>query len=152
MLIKLSKKRSLREYWLFIEAWLLLATSRILILWIPFRKLLPLLGRPVSQEEAEMATSDYNMVSYELLEIIRISILRACRRSPWRTKCFEQALSARMMLKRRGKISVIYFGLNKNLPGQHEKMTAHAWLKCSGIIVTGGKNNEIFTVVSRFLV
>lgn len=152
MLIKLSKKRSLREYWLFIEAWLLLATSRILILWIPFRKLLPLLGRPVSQEEAEMASSDYHIVSNELLEIIRISILRACHRSPWRTKCFEQALSARMMLRRRGKISVIYFGLNKSLLNQREKMAAHAWLKCSGVIVTGGKNNEMFTVVGRFLV
>ena len=87
-----------------------------------------------------------------LEQTIRISILRACHRSPWRTKCFEQALSARMMLRRRGKKSVIYFGLNKSLPDQREKMTAHAWLKCSGVIVTGGKNNEMFTVVGRFFV
>ncbi|MCK9624978.1 MAG: lasso peptide biosynthesis B2 protein [Bacteroidales bacterium] len=56
------------------------------------------------------------------------------------------------MLKRRGKISVIYFGLNKSLPNQRKKMAAHAWLKCSGVIVTGGKNNEMFTVIGRFFV
>ncbi|MDD4760918.1 MAG: lasso peptide biosynthesis B2 protein [Bacteroidaceae bacterium] len=151
MAVKLLKKRPIGEYWLFLESWCFLAIARILIFWIPFRKLLPLLGRQVSQEDAEMAASAPT-ASNELLERIRISILRASRRSPWRTKCFEQALSVRMMLRRRNIKSVIYFGVSINQPDQPEKMTAHAWLKCSGIVVTGGKNNGSFTVVGRFLV
>jgi hypothetical protein len=147
----LLKKRSIGEYLLFLEAWCFLAVARILIFWIPFRKLLPLLGRQVSQEEAETAASALTS-SNELLEQIRISLLRACRRSPWRTKCFEQALSVRMMLRRRKIKSVIYFGVRMNQPDPKEKMIAHAWLKCSGVVETGGKNNEMFTVVGRFLV
>ena len=151
MSTKLFKKRSIQEYRLFVEAWLFLAIARTLIFWIPFRRLLPLLGCPVNQEEAEKAASDHTATN-DLLEMIRISILRASRRSPWRTKCFEQALSVRMMLRRRNIKSVIYFGVCMNQPDQKEKMTAHAWLKCSNVVVTGGKNNEMFTVVGRFLV
>jgi hypothetical protein len=150
MTAKLSQKRSVKEYRLFIEAWFFLAVARILILWIPFRKLLPLLGRQVSQEEAEIVGSN-RVASSDLLELIRISIRRACRRSPWRTKCFEQALSARMMLRRRGIKSIIYFGVRKSISDQKETLEAHAWLVCSEVVVTGGENNSIFTIVGCFL-
>lgn len=147
---KLSKKHSIKEYRLFIEAWFFLAIARILIFWIPFRKLLPLIGQQVSQDEAEIETSN-QVASSDLLELISISIRRACRRSPWRTKCFEQALSARMMLRRRGIKSIIYFGVRKSISNQKEKLEAHAWLVCSGVVVTGGENNNTFTIVGRFL-
>lgn len=147
---KLSKKRSIKEYRLFIEAWFFLAIGRILIFWRPFRKLLPLIGQQVSQEEAEIAGLD-RVASNDLLELIRISIRRACRRSPWRTKCFEQALSARMMLRRRGIKSIVYFGVRKSISDQKETLEAHAWLVCSGVVVTGGENNSTFTIVGRFL-
>lgn len=146
---KLSKKHSIKEYRLFIEAWFFLAVARILIFWIPFRKLLPLIGQQVSQDEAEIETSN-QVASSDLLELICISIHRACRRSPWRTKCFEQALSARMMLRRRGKKSIIYFGVRKSISDAKEKLEAHAWLICSGVVVTGGENNNTFTIVGRF--
>lgn len=147
---KFSQKHSIKEYRLFIEAWFFLAIARTLIFWMPFRKLLPLLGRQVSQEEAEIAASN-QVASNDLLELIRISIRRACRRSPWRTKCFEQALSARMMLRRRGIKSIVHFGVRKSIPNQKEALEAHAWLISSGVIVIGGENNNTFTIVGRFL-
>lgn len=148
---KLLKKRTTREYKYFAEAWILLAISRSLILFRPFRKLLPLLGETISQPEADKAAS-MPAATVELLKIIQISILRAGKRSPWRTKCFEQALTARMMLKRRKIKSVIFFGVRKAITGEDKKLAAHAWLVCSGYPVTGGKNNKMFTVVARFWV
>lgn len=148
---KLSKKRSIKEYRLFIEAWFFLAAARILIFWIPFRKLLPLIGQQVCQEEAEIAAAD-RVAANDLLELIRISIHRACRRSPWRTKCFEQALSARMMLRSRGIKSIIHFGVRKCISDQKDILEAHAWLISSGVVVTGGENNSTFTIVGCFVI
>ena len=146
-----QKGRSIHEYGLFMEAWSLMAISRILIFWIPFRKLLPLLGQQASREAAALSASA-RCAPVDLLKQIQVSIARACRRSPWRTKCFEQALTARMMLRKRKLTSVIYFGVRMHPPNREEKMIAHAWLTCSGVVVTGGENNEQFTVVGRFLV
>ena len=151
MATRLLKKRPAREYCFFAEAWILLALSRSLIYFMPFRKLLPLLGKQVTQPEANHAASE-PVASEDLLKTIQISILRAARRSPWRTMCFEQAITARMMLRRRNIKSVIFFGVNINSEKQDEKMTAHAWLICSDFTVTGGKNNNQFAVVGRFWV
>ncbi|MCI1640075.1 MAG: lasso peptide biosynthesis B2 protein [Bacteroidales bacterium] len=139
---------------MFTEAWFLMAFSRILTFFIPFRLLLPILGKPISDEEAsETAAGPDDEASKDFLVAVQRSILRAARRSPWRTKCFEQALTARMMLKRKKLKSVIYFGVNKNLFNEQKKdRAAHAWIICSGFTVTGGRNNKMFTVVGRFSV
>lgn len=131
------KKRPFIEYRFFIEAWFYLAISRSLILFRPFRELLPILGQTISEEEAEMEISNQSCPDY-LLPLTQISILRAANRSPWRTLCFEQALTARMMLRKRKQKSVIYFGLIKNTNNQDKALNAHAWLICSGFNVTGG--------------
>ena len=151
MQLGVLKKRPAREYMFFAEAWIFLAISRCLILFYPFRKLLPLLGQTVNREEAGQAAVK-PVAEKDLLKRIQCSILRAGRRSPWRTKCFEQALTARMMLRKRAIKSVIYFGIRKALPDEKTKIAAHAWLICSGFAVTGGKNNSQFTVVGRFWV
>ncbi len=144
------KQRHINEYLFFSEAWFLLAISRILILFRPFKKLLPIIGDRSTDKEAEHAATEI-VTSIVFLKLIHISILRACRRSPWRTMCFEQALCARMMLKRRNINSVIFFGLNKASEGNKEKLVAHAWVRCSGFPVTGGKDNSAYTIVGRFI-
>lgn len=144
------KKRPFIEYVFFTEAWFYLAISRCLILFIPFRKLTFLLGKTISAEKAEVAVSTHSTPD-NLLRLIQLSILRAGRRSPWRTMCFEQALTARMMLRKRKHKSVIYFGLIKKNDNSDKDLLAHAWLICSGVNVTGGKNNDRYTIVGRFL-
>jgi hypothetical protein len=143
---------STAEYLMFAEAWGLLAFARMVIFFIPFRKIMPLLGHSVNEETAAIESSDI-VASPEKLKSIHMAITRALRRSPWRTKCFEQALAARLMLHFRKIKSVIYFGVKKGSEEKkEERMIAHAWIISSGITVTGGKNNELtFTVVGRFL-
>jgi len=138
------KEITLKEYQLFAEAWICLAVARLLLIFLPFKKLAPLLGKTVTPD----STNDYTSVKPAFLQQISIAISRGCHYAFWRTKCFEQALAAKMMLKRRGIISLLLFGVYKN--PDTLKLNAHAWVICNGMIITGGKNLEIFTVVSRF--
>jgi hypothetical protein len=144
------KKHPFVEYKLFIEAWIYLAISRLLIVLRPFRKLLPYMGKPIKEEEATKEANQNEAPAY-LLQLIQVSISRAGKRSPWRTLCYEQALTARMMLRKRKYKSVIYFGLQKNPESEKKNLRAHAWLVCSGFNVTGEKYNENYSVVGRFL-
>jgi len=143
------KKRSVKEYTLFVEAWIFLAVSRSLILFRPFRTLTPLLGKPINQEQAEQAIA-LPVADMDLLLLIQQAILRAGRRSPWRTMCFETALAAKMMLSIRNIKSVVFFGVKKQT-NKEDTMKAHAWLICSQFTITGGANNSGYIIVGRFV-
>lgn len=142
------KRHSAKEYLLFIEAWVLLAFSRTLILFRPFRSFTPILGKTIDEEAANSYLEE-DSTDKELLQLIQCSIWRAGRRSPWRTMCFEMALTARIMLLIRNKKSVIFFGVNR-LNNDEKTIKAHAWLVSSGFTVTGGKNNLDYSIVGRF--
>ncbi len=130
---------------MFTEAWLWLALARTMLLLLPFRKLAPILGKktlPSAEQDDEL------QYQQEKLRRIGTAILRAGRRSPWRTECFEQALAAKFMLKVRRMKSIVFFGVSKNK--QKGNFSAHAWLKCGSYIVTGNKHLEQFTVIACF--
>jgi len=126
------------EYLMFMEAWFFLALARLMLMWRPFKKILPLL---------QSGTKEAGGTDSEILQDIKLSIARACIRSPWRTKCFEQALTAKMMLNRRGVASTTYFGVKKDGRGV---LAAHAWLKSGEFVVTGWQRIKEYTVVGEF--
>ena len=138
------KKLTFTEYALFTEAWLLLAIARLLLIFLPFKKLAPLLGKTVTAN----TNTAHSSVNTLFLQQTSTAIARGCRYAFWRTKCFEQALAAKLILKRRGIVSLLLFGVYKN--PDTLQLTAHAWILCNGMIITGGKNLEMYTVVSRF--
>ncbi|WP_337042137.1 lasso peptide biosynthesis B2 protein [Emticicia sp. 17c] len=135
------KKIALKDFFLFTEAWGLLAISRLILVFIPFSKVLPLLGKQVSPD----TTPDRHNKHFVH---IGTAIARACRYSFWRTQCFEQALCAKFMLKLRKRKSTIYFGVKKDESAK--ELLAHAWLVCNNEIVTGGKQAEYFKILSVF--
>jgi len=53
-----------------------------------------------------------------------------------------------MMLKRRGFVSIVYFGVRKTL--DNKELLAHAWLISNSVIVTGGGKIDQYTVLSSF--
>lgn len=129
-----------KDYLLFTEAWLCIAAARIMLVCMPFRKIVPLLKySPASKPPRDVSAR---------LTQLQLAIARAAARSPWRARCFEQALAAKMMTGRRGLASHIYFGVQKNDAG--DKLEAHAWLTCDDFVVTGGKDLDQYTVVARF--
>jgi hypothetical protein len=138
----MEKERSaFRDYMLFVEAWCLLALARMLLVFVPFKKIVPLMRY---KRETEMPDDK----RFSVLTRIQIAIARACVRSPWRAMCFEQALAAKMMTRRRGLPSVIYFGVKKE--AGHEKVQAHAWLKVGEFVVTGWQKVNSYRVVAEF--
>lgn len=140
----INKWQQLRwaERWLLLEATVWLALARLALLFVPFRKIAPQLGQ--SQKETTAATTPYNE---ERAEQIGWAVRAIARRTPWESACLAQAISAKMMLRRRRITSTLYLGLAK---GNAQKMEAHAWLRCGAEIITGKAGHERFSVISFF--
>ncbi|SFW19076.1 lasso peptide biosynthesis B2 protein [Chitinophaga sancti] len=130
---------------MFTEAWIWLALARTMLLFLPFRKLAPILGKKTFPAQGEAEGLHY---SKDRLRCIGTAIRRAGKRSPWRTECFEQALAGKLMLKARRMNSTVFFGVSKNM--QKGNFNAHAWLQCGNHVVTGNKHLEQFTVIACF--
>lgn len=138
----MKQKLSFKEVLLFAEAWTLMACARLLLVFFPFKKIVKLMGKPIGKINTEVLGG--MPIKYKPLNI---AIERASRHSFWRAKCFEQAITAKWMLKRRKKVTAIFFGVKKEAS---EKLTAHAWLVCEGEMITGGKTASSFHVISCF--
>jgi hypothetical protein len=133
------KKLTWKEYMLFAEAWILLAVARLVLVTVSFKK--------IAAKLKDRESKEYRIPAPAELKMITDAIIRAGSRSPWRTKCFEKALAGKMMLRRRGISSTIFFGVRKD--GQ-QKMHAHAWMKSTGFVVTGGTGIDQYTLLSKF--
>jgi hypothetical protein len=131
-------RKPLKVYLLFAEAWLFLAVARVILRVVSFKRIA---ARLKDKERTG------NGVAEKRLEMIKDAIVRAGSRSPWRTKCFEKALAAKMMLRRRGIASTIYFGVRKD---EQLNILAHAWVKCGECVVTGGNGIEQYTLLTAF--
>lgn len=125
------------------EALLLLGISRFILKIIEFKKIAPHLGKHMKKHV------DANNTEHLLSEAkkVRWAVSIMNKYTPWESKCLVQAMTAKIMLKRRGIKSTIYLGVARDEEG---KMIAHAWLESCGIILTGAKGSEKFTVVSIF--
>ncbi|WP_218576502.1 lasso peptide biosynthesis B2 protein [Desulfobacter latus] len=123
------------------EAYVWLGLSRAAILLIPFRRIAPLLGRTMT------ITPDYELPDMTRPLQISWAVRTAARFTPWESKCLAQAMSARIMLKRRGYPTTLYLGLAKKADNE---LSAHAWLRCGSRILTGGLGHGRFTVISTF--
>ncbi len=82
---------------------------------------------------------------------IEISISRAIltmsRYLPWECECLAQAISGKMMLRRRQIPSTLYLGVAKKEDGD---LNAHAWLLVGEIIILGGFGLKEYAIVSTF--
>ncbi len=141
---KLKKSIPLSDYIIFAEAWSFIAIARLMLIFFPFKMIIPILGHTSPPKEKVP-----DQTFYIDLEKIKLAILRAASRSPWRARCFEQALAAKMMLKHRELESTIYFGVAKN-DNPKRRLSAHAWLECCGMTITGEKNRQAFTIINSF--
>ncbi|SHN28898.1 lasso peptide biosynthesis B2 protein [Chitinophaga sp. CF418] len=133
-------RRKFSALLLFIEAWICIAIARCMLIFMPFRKIAPLLGKSVT----DGSTADVRTTPRP--ERIRAAIRRAAACSPWRARCFEQALAGKIMLTYRKMSGIVFFGINK----VGDDLQAHAWLESEGVIITGAKEADQFIVIARF--
>ena len=149
MYLRLTRFLSLsnRRRWLLLEASLWLGLARAAVLTLPFRWIMAALGqRPTT---VEMATSSTNLSETQQGEIQQVTwaIRVISRRTPWQSNCLAQALAGQIMLRRRRIVSALYLGVMKEADNG---LTAHAWLRSNGFIVTGDGQLEKYAVVARF--
>lgn len=123
-----------------IEALLLSFYIRLLIIFVPFKKLEKRFGNKTENPPIEKDAK-----KTERLVLIKKSILRLKRRIPWRYKCYEQSLTALYMLKKRKLSYNLYFGVKK----EKQKLLAHVWIESNyyPIVPRGEKD---FTVLSIY--
>ena len=136
------RKVSGKDLWLFFRAICWTGIARILIVFVPLKRFSFLLGTHM-KETPETDVSE-NIV---LLKAVGVGIMRASRFVPWRCKCYEQAIAAKMILRGYGIETTLYYGVAKDLS---ENLIAHAWIRCGDYIVTGRPGMKRFTVVGTF--
>lgn len=122
------------------EATLRLAAARAAVLFMPFKRLAPRLGEPMTE------TSTDALPAEGWPDRIGWAIRVASRATPWKTPCLAEAIAAQRMLQRRQIPSTLYLGLTKD----GAVMKAHAWLRCGDATVTGESPRDQFTPVASF--
>jgi len=141
--LRTARRLSCLDWWTLAEATVWLALARVAILVTGFRALSRRLGVPM-QESTETDDDRHRPV----LRRIRWGIAAVSRRAPWRCMCLEQAVAAKMMLRRRGIASTLYLGVARQQTGA--SIQAHAWVRCGSYYLSGGEDHARYAVVSTF--
>ena len=141
--LRTARRLSWLDWRTLAEATAWLAFARLAILLMRFPALSRRLGIPMQE-----STHDDDDRRRPDLRRIRWAIGAVSRRAPWRCKCLEQAVAAKMMLRRRGIESTLYLGVAREESGA--SVQAHAWLRCGSYYLTGGEERARYTVVSTF--
>ena len=122
---------------LLIEATLLLAAARIVLVCVPFRRIVPWLERA-----PETPACDGTAVI-----AVRRAVTLAAHNVPWNAVCLPQAMAAKAMLARRGQGSALHIGAGMAEAG---RLNAHAWLVAGGEVVIGEAGIAEVAPLARF--
>jgi hypothetical protein len=125
------------ERGLVVEAALLLAVARLVLLTVPFRRVAPWLQRAPEASGCDAATA----------LAVSQAVTVAARNVPWNAVCLPQAMAAKAMLARRGQGSVLHIGAAMPERGG---LTAHAWLVAGGQVVVGEAGMDGMAPLVRF--
>lgn len=136
-------KVSHAERFMFFEALVFIAFARIAIRFYSFKKLMNYLGEP----QKELPIEELNLEQRRYYRKIGKSIRRASKVAFWRTVCYEQAVTAKLMLRRRNIPSTIYIGMMKE---EQKGLEGHAWIRTGDYIVTGNTELEKYVIVGAF--
>lgn len=128
---------STTERQLLISAVLLLGAVKVGLVLLPFHKARRLLG--MLSKEAPGLHRDDDRAS---LERVVWAVTLAGHIMPWASTCLTRALSAQVLLLRRGHPALLHIGAVR---GEKGKFEAHAWVESGGDVVIGGYELEQYT-------
>lgn len=125
-----------------IKTYLLMGFVRFLILFIPFKRVASIMGKPMSESPEEVEPS-------MLITAKKIAwyVKKLSQYTFWESKCLVQALTTLILLKRRKIPCTLYLGMAKD---ENNKISAHAWLRCGNEVVTGAYERSGFSMVAYF--
>ena len=127
---------------LFLRAYFLSAIVKFTLVFLPFRKVLNWQGKfniesPDRQDDA----------SLEFRKSLQ-SAMRLCDKYTfWKTECYTQALTAKIILNKKGIPGTVYIGFTKNEKGEYK---GHAWLRSYDRVITGDTEKNMYTVHSFY--
>lgn len=134
MLNKIRRARQLSpsEWAALADAAMALLRARIRFARVPVQQLI---GDLKARSAAQPGVDPMHLA--DPLQLTRLSwaIGVAAAQVPWRSDCLIQVIAADQMLRRRGHTADFCLGLRKSEMGN---LTAHAWLQCGDVVVTGG--------------
>ncbi len=122
-------------------AWIYSAVFRLQMLYTDTKKLNHMWGI-----EGEESPEDASLEDYIYAKKVAYSVNQVCNKTKWESKCLVRALTAQRLLMNRGIESTMYLGVGYD---ENKKMSAHAWLRCGHMYVTGGTGKG-FAIVDRF--
>lgn len=137
---------------LMVEAALWLFVARLVSGLVPFQRIAIRLGVLTPPREAmeRLARSERPAGEVEAAKMIGWAVTRISGYLPFRALCLQQAIAAKVMLRRRGIPSALHFGVSQ--PGKDAKsFEAHAWLDAPGALVTGYPIKSGFTEIACFV-
>ncbi len=133
----------LADKWLLTQVYLLLGVTRLAINLLPFPRLEPMLGQRLVETPDEAPLDDLRAAHRIGRAIAAISPF-----TPWASNCFPQALTAKILLRRRGIVTTLYLGAAFVEGGG--ALEGHAWLRCGPMFVTGGDGSHHFGAIVAF--
>jgi hypothetical protein len=127
---------------LFFKAYLLSALVKFGLIFLPFKVVLNRQGKINS--ETPDTTDDFSLTFRKNVK----SAMRLCDKyTLWKTECYTQALTAKILLNRNNIPGTIYIGFKKDENGKYE---GHAWLRSYDMIITGGEKIDNYIVHSFY--
>jgi hypothetical protein len=121
-------KIPISEKWIFIEAVFTSAYVRFSLSFLPFKKVAKWLGR------ANKVKNYAQPISLETIKKVEQAVRRCNKYAPWKTECYTQALTGKILLQRRRISSELYIGFMKD---EQANYNGHAWLKANEFYITG---------------
>lgn len=119
----------------------LLGISNLLIKTVKFKRLMGWLSNSSSEASSEPELSSKTI---SRLRLLSRSIETVSPLTPWRSMCFEQAITTSIILHWMKVSHTICFGVCKGINGE---LKAHAWTRASNCYITGYRNMHEFHMV-----
>ncbi|MEQ1689503.1 MAG: lasso peptide biosynthesis B2 protein [Sphingopyxis sp.] len=144
---KTFAQMGLRRHALLAEATAMLLVARIWLLATPFSRIATKLGRlsDAGANDCIERTSQQLDTAKAIGEAVRL----AARLVPVRSLCLQQAVAAKLMLRRRGIMGTLHFGVVIDDDGARS-IQSHAWLNVDCVRLTGFPVPQRYTEVGQF--
>ncbi len=132
---------------LFFEALVLIAFARIAIRFYSFQRLMKYLGKP----QVETSIEELSMEERQHYRKISKAINRAAKVAFWKTVCYEKAVTAKLMLRRRKIPSTIYIGMMKEEKKDWKDTHGYARATILLLEISSWKNTSLLGCLVKYL-
>lgn len=139
----MTRERSTAELASVAQAFVSLTLATLAVRTIPFR----FIARAIGLRPGERPTQTLDTVDAAHAARIGWAVNAAARRLPWTTTCLMQAIAAAILMRARGLPATLHLGVAR----ADGIATAHAWLQCGELVLTGADEHQQFTELACFV-